>query len=146
MRHNCTWGYSSAGRALEWHSRGQRFDPAYLHQKEVWKTCFHTKTGLFSNFFGWIDIPRHSSSPPICTRMVSNPHFFHRMNDTPITTYFPWNASQIGTHFVFIAVFKSEHRFFIADFRIWPLERQSRGQRFNSAALPVNPTFQSPVR
>ena len=26
-------GYSSAGRALEWHSRGQRFDPAYLHQK-----------------------------------------------------------------------------------------------------------------
>lgn len=28
-----TWGYSSAGRALEWHSRGQRFDPAYLHQK-----------------------------------------------------------------------------------------------------------------
>ena len=21
------------GRALEWHSRGQRFDPAYLHQK-----------------------------------------------------------------------------------------------------------------
>ncbi|SVB47452.1 uncharacterized protein METZ01_LOCUS200306, partial [marine metagenome] len=25
-------GYSSAGRALEWHSRGQRFDPAYLHK------------------------------------------------------------------------------------------------------------------
>ena len=24
-------GYSSVGRALEWHSRGQRFDPAYLH-------------------------------------------------------------------------------------------------------------------
>ena len=22
----------SLGRALEWHSRGQRFDPAYLHQ------------------------------------------------------------------------------------------------------------------
>ena len=30
-----TWGYSSAGRALEWHSRGQRFDPAYLHQKAM---------------------------------------------------------------------------------------------------------------
>ena len=29
---NKIWGYSSAGRALEWHSRGQRFDPAYLHQ------------------------------------------------------------------------------------------------------------------
>ena len=27
------WGYSSAGRALEWHSRGQRFDPAYLHHR-----------------------------------------------------------------------------------------------------------------
>ena len=28
------WGYSSAGRALDWQSRGQRFDPAYLHQKK----------------------------------------------------------------------------------------------------------------
>ena len=28
-------GYSSAGRALDWQSRGQRFDPAYLHQKET---------------------------------------------------------------------------------------------------------------
>ncbi len=29
-------GYVTAliGRALEWHSRGQRFDPAYLHQNE----------------------------------------------------------------------------------------------------------------
>lgn len=34
------WGYSSAGRALEWHSRGQRFDPAYLH---------HEKQQLFNN-------------------------------------------------------------------------------------------------
>ena len=25
------WGYSSAGRALQWHCRGQRFDPAWLH-------------------------------------------------------------------------------------------------------------------
>ena len=31
---NCIWGYSSAGRALEWHSRGQRFDPAYLHHAD----------------------------------------------------------------------------------------------------------------
>ena len=28
-------GYSSAGRALAWHARGQRFDPAYLHQANV---------------------------------------------------------------------------------------------------------------
>ena len=29
-------GYVTAltGRALEWHSRGQRFDPAYLHHKK----------------------------------------------------------------------------------------------------------------
>src|SRR5277367_892963 len=26
------WGYSSAGRALAWHARGRRFDPAWLHQ------------------------------------------------------------------------------------------------------------------
>src|SRR4029434_916941 len=26
------WGRSSAGRALEWHSRGRRFDPDRLHQ------------------------------------------------------------------------------------------------------------------
>ena len=28
---NSPWGYCSAGRALAWHARGQRFDPAYLH-------------------------------------------------------------------------------------------------------------------
>ena len=26
-----TWGCSSVGRALEWHSRGRRFDPDQLH-------------------------------------------------------------------------------------------------------------------
>ena len=37
LQDNCIWGYSSAGRALEWHSRGQRFDPAYLHQEQTTK-------------------------------------------------------------------------------------------------------------
>ena len=38
------WGYSSAGRALEWHSRGQRFDPAYLHHlKEIDWSTFENK-------------------------------------------------------------------------------------------------------
>ena len=33
MRQHCIiWGRSSAGRALEWHSRGHRFDPDRLHQ------------------------------------------------------------------------------------------------------------------
>src|SRR4029079_11225764 len=26
------WGHSSVGRALEWHSRGRRFDSDWLHQ------------------------------------------------------------------------------------------------------------------
>ena len=43
-QHNQIWGYSSAGRALEWHSRGQRFDPAYLHQRIL-------KTTGFRDFF-----------------------------------------------------------------------------------------------
>ena len=30
------WGISSAGRALAWHARGQRFDPAILHQKALY--------------------------------------------------------------------------------------------------------------
>ena len=33
-----------AGRALEWHSRGQRFDPAYLHHLVL-------KTIGFQDFF-----------------------------------------------------------------------------------------------
>ena len=47
-RWTISWGYSSAGRALEWHSRGQRFDPAYLHQK---KHRFYLVSVLFSFFF-----------------------------------------------------------------------------------------------
>ena len=31
-------GRSSAGRALEWHSRGQRFDPVRLHQTGIGRT------------------------------------------------------------------------------------------------------------
>ena len=32
LSHQFRRGYSSAGRALAWHARGQRFDPAYLHK------------------------------------------------------------------------------------------------------------------
>ena len=38
------WGISSAGRALAWHARGQRFDPAILHQKS---TVLCRKYGAF---------------------------------------------------------------------------------------------------
>ena len=53
-------GYSSAGRALEWHSRGRRFDPDRLHQKinnldaieilsvrELWLNCVRSWLLLF---------------------------------------------------------------------------------------------------
>ena len=32
VQNKMAWGYSSAGRALDWQSRGQEFDPPYLHQ------------------------------------------------------------------------------------------------------------------
>ena len=42
---NCiiSWGRSSAGRALEWHSRGRRFDPDRLHHPSLWNL----------QIFGW---------------------------------------------------------------------------------------------
>ena len=46
------WGYSSAGRALEWHSRGQRFDPAYLHQAKSLETVIYQRIqGFFVCLF-----------------------------------------------------------------------------------------------
>ena len=36
VQNELTWGISSAGRALDWQSRGQRFDPAILHQEKPW--------------------------------------------------------------------------------------------------------------
>ena len=67
-------GYSSAGRALDWQSRGQRFDPANLHQRKG-----HPKGCPFSFAMGIpmtvrcticseaaVDPPRHFAtiSPP----------------------------------------------------------------------------------
>ena len=43
-REHTARGYSSAGRALDWQSRGQRFDPAYLHQND---TTFRRVVFLF---------------------------------------------------------------------------------------------------
>ena len=39
------WGCSSAGRALEWHSRGRRFDPVQLHHPKYDEAGL---SGLFS--------------------------------------------------------------------------------------------------
>ena|GEM_PF-6686331 len=38
LDHSGLWGYSSAGRALESHSRGQGFDSPYLHQTSITRT------------------------------------------------------------------------------------------------------------
>ena len=37
IRARAFWGYSSVGRALEWHSRGQGFDSPYLHHLQKMK-------------------------------------------------------------------------------------------------------------
>ena len=39
------WGISSAGRALAWHARGQRFDPAILHHTVRTRTRFSMRKG-----------------------------------------------------------------------------------------------------
>lgn len=49
------WGYSSAGRALEWHSRGQRFDPAYLHHH---RECEENLTSLEVGFCFMLRLPK----------------------------------------------------------------------------------------
>ena len=46
-----TWGYSSAGRALEWHSRGQRFDPAYLHHRSLENHWFSRLFAVLRYFY-----------------------------------------------------------------------------------------------
>ena len=57
------WGISSAGRALAWHARGQRFDPAILHQKS---TVLRRKYGAFLFLFQQKDqecTARHAGGP-----------------------------------------------------------------------------------
>ena len=47
------WGYSSAGRALEWHSRGHGFESHYLHIKKSDFTGVYpeNRTFLFFSVF-----------------------------------------------------------------------------------------------
>lgn len=45
-------GYSSSGRALEWHSRGGRFESVYLHQVKIIRTCWFLPIGS-DLFFGF---------------------------------------------------------------------------------------------
>ncbi len=66
-------GYVTAsfGRALEWHSRGQRFDPAYLHHRhrEVAKGNLEAKNG-FKVFLFYIAYQKRSYARPFKQFMV----------------------------------------------------------------------------
>ena len=68
------WGISSAGRALAWHARGQRFDPAILHQKS---TILHVKYGAF--LFAFLEV---------ASRISQMPDFAGAWTATPNSCYF----------------------------------------------------------
>ena len=61
------------GRALEWHSRGQRFDPAYLHQK----TC-NTSCGSF------LLVRLQKASQKSSSKIVPFAHYLHSAKDATI--------------------------------------------------------------
>ncbi len=82
-------GYSSAGRALEWHSRGQRFDPAYLHHtRRAKRLVFKGKQAFFLTFFKNPTYPISPLNRHFCTRLSDTPTFFARFMYTPISPLF----------------------------------------------------------
>ena len=70
-------GYVTDGlrRALEWHSRGQWFDPAYLHQR-VRKRLVFVRKQAFSLFYDEIGISLPSQSLPRGGVPCERPPFF----------------------------------------------------------------------
>jgi hypothetical protein len=77
------WGISSAGRALAWHARGQRFDPAILHQKS---TILHVKYGAF--LFAFLEV---------ASRISQMPDFAGAWTTTPNSCYFvAWGDTSSG--------------------------------------------------
>ena len=55
------------GRALEWHSRGQRFDPAYLHHH---RECEENLTSLEVGFLLYAAIAEMSSPALNCSKSM----------------------------------------------------------------------------
>ncbi len=49
------WGRSSPGRALEWHSRGSRFDPDRLHLKD--RFFFETVFSFYNKSSKSVSLP-----------------------------------------------------------------------------------------
>ena len=74
--HTLFWGCVSRwfGRALAWHARGQRFDPAILHQKS---TILHVKYGAF--LFAFLEV---------ASRISQMPDFAGAWTATPNSCYF----------------------------------------------------------
>ena len=66
------WGISSAGRALAWHARGQRFDPAILHQKALYFVGSTVLFFLLKLFFGGC-IASPAPFLGFCRRFLYNP-------------------------------------------------------------------------
>ena len=62
------------GRALAWHARGQRFDPAILHQKS---TILHVRYGAF--LFAFLEV---------ASRISQMPDFAGAWTATPNSCYF----------------------------------------------------------
>ena len=58
------------GRALEWHSRGQRFDPAYLHHKKTLKPQRFMFTGTQCDLWGRPDGTGQKISREIISRLI----------------------------------------------------------------------------
>ena len=80
-------GYSSAGRALEWHSRGQRFDPAYLHQKAAKlsnKSLFSSDNRDFSFARESVQAIHTVTYPQICSRMNHAPKQVRQKRPNPV--------------------------------------------------------------
>ena len=74
--HTLFWGCVSRwfGRALAWHARGQRFDPAILHQKS---TVLRRKYGAF--LFAFLEV---------ASRISQMPDFAGAWTATPNSCYF----------------------------------------------------------
>ena len=73
-------GYSSAGRALEWHSRGQRFDPAYLHHRKSHRKpfglrCFSLFSGKFQTFYTKLIFAQNRQNWVLSTKSVNKSEF-----------------------------------------------------------------------
>ena len=76
-------GYSSAGRALEWHSRGQRFDPAYLHHRKSHRKpfglrCFSLFLGKFQTFYAKLIFAQNRQNGHLSTKFVNKLRFWRQ--------------------------------------------------------------------